>query len=96
MTTLTISEARAHLPAILDQVAAGEEITITRHGQPAAVVISPARLRSRRGEVVLAEATRVRELLHDARDIDLSESGGISADRAERLVAAVRSARKSR
>jgi prevent-host-death family protein len=31
-------EAKTHLPALLDRVAKGEEITITRHGVPIAVL----------------------------------------------------------
>jgi antitoxin (DNA-binding transcriptional repressor) of toxin-antitoxin stability system len=38
---MTLSEARAALPALLNRVAAGEEITITRHGSPAAVLVRP-------------------------------------------------------
>jgi len=38
---LTISEARAALPEVLNRVAEGEEITITRHGRPVAVVVRP-------------------------------------------------------
>lgn len=38
---MTISEARAALPEVLTRVAAGEEITITRHGSPIAVVVRP-------------------------------------------------------
>ena len=41
MAVMTLSEARAALPAVLNRVAAGEEITITRHGAPAAVVVRP-------------------------------------------------------
>jgi antitoxin (DNA-binding transcriptional repressor) of toxin-antitoxin stability system len=38
---MTISEARAALPEVLNRVAEGEEITITRHGRPVAVVVRP-------------------------------------------------------
>jgi len=38
---MTISEARAALPEVLNRVAEGEEITITRHGRPIAVVVRP-------------------------------------------------------
>ena len=38
---MTISEARAALPEVLNRVAEGEEVTITRHGRPIAVVIRP-------------------------------------------------------
>ena len=38
MATMTISEARAALADVLDRAGRGEEITITRHGRPVAVV----------------------------------------------------------
>ena len=56
MEHLTISEARARLPEILDRVATGEEITITRHGRAAAVMLRPDAVRARRGEAVLDDA----------------------------------------
>jgi prevent-host-death family protein len=34
-----VSEARAALPEVLDRVGAGEDVTITRHGRPVAVVV---------------------------------------------------------
>jgi antitoxin (DNA-binding transcriptional repressor) of toxin-antitoxin stability system len=41
MAVMTISEARAALPEVLNRVAEGEEVTITRHGRPIAVVVRP-------------------------------------------------------
>lgn len=38
MTTVTIEEAQANLPQLLQQLQPGEEITITDHGQPLAQV----------------------------------------------------------
>jgi len=35
-------EAKTHLAALLDAVAAGEQITITRHGRPVARLVPPA------------------------------------------------------
>jgi prevent-host-death family protein len=35
-------EAKTHLPALLDRVAQGEEITITRHGVPVARLVPAA------------------------------------------------------
>lgn len=32
-------EAKTHLPALLDRVAQGEQITITRHGIPVAMLV---------------------------------------------------------
>ena len=42
MTTFPLSDARRELPSLIDQ-AQTEAITISRHGIPAAVVISPSR-----------------------------------------------------
>lgn len=36
MNTVTLAEAKAHLSQLLDQVEAGEEVVITRRGQPVA------------------------------------------------------------
>jgi prevent-host-death family protein len=42
-----VYEAKTQLPRLLDQVAQGERITITRHGKPVAILVpvaaSPAR-----------------------------------------------------
>ena len=38
---MTLSEARAALPEVVNRVAQGEEITITRYGRPMAVVVRP-------------------------------------------------------
>jgi prevent-host-death family protein len=35
-------EAKTHLPRLLERVARGERITITRHGVPVAVLVPPA------------------------------------------------------
>lgn len=39
METVGSFEAKTHLAALLDRVARGEKITITRHGIPAAVLV---------------------------------------------------------
>jgi prevent-host-death family protein len=39
MDTVGSFEAKTHLASLLDRVAKGERITITRHGVPAAVLI---------------------------------------------------------
>lgn len=36
MSTMSLAQAKAHLSRLLDQVEAGAEIVITRHGQPVA------------------------------------------------------------
>jgi antitoxin (DNA-binding transcriptional repressor) of toxin-antitoxin stability system len=38
MATVTLEEAQAHLPQLIEKLQPGEEITITQHGQPLAQV----------------------------------------------------------
>ena len=57
MAVMTLSEARAALPEVVNRVAQGEEITITRYGRPMAVVVRPDVVWSQPGvEVVLDQA----------------------------------------
>jgi prevent-host-death family protein len=42
METVGAFEAKTHLSALLDRVAKGEKITITRHGVPAALLVPVA------------------------------------------------------
>lgn len=39
----SVADARAHLPAILNEVEAGKEVELTRRGRPVAFVLSPER-----------------------------------------------------
>jgi prevent-host-death family protein len=45
----SIAEARARLPAIIDQAEAGQEIEVTRRGKPVAAVVSVRELARLRG-----------------------------------------------
>lgn len=93
MAVMTVSEARAALPEVLNRVTDGEEITITRHGKPVAVIIRPDILWSRsRAEDVFAEAERLERIIEEAGERPLS-IGGISAEYAEELVAQIRADR---
>ena len=99
MAVMTISEARAALPEVLNRVAEGEEITITRHGRPVAVVVRPDIVRHQSGtDVVLGEtgglvaalrerARRNGRSLQQEVDSLLAEAdestGGAAADSAE-------------
>lgn len=77
MSTVTLAEAKTHLSHLLDQVEAGEEIVITRRGQPIARITpvekpkqpvkSLAEFRSRMPRWRKASA----DLLRDLRDEDL-------------------------
>lgn len=78
MKTVGAYEAKTHLPRLLDEVAAGSEITITKHGVPVAVLVpatrpTPARvreavdgLRAFRAQHRQA-AGSIRELIEDGR-----------------------------
>jgi len=95
MAIMTVSEARASLPELLTRVEAGEEVTITRHGRPVAVMVRPDVLRPR-AEVVIEEAARLHERLIAARDEELSIDPGLTPERAEELVGEIRADRDSR
>jgi prevent-host-death family protein len=70
-------EAKTHLPRLLDEVAGGRTVTITKHGVPVALLV-PARprrgdrreaieaIRSARKGVALGEA-KIRELIEEGR-----------------------------
>ena len=90
---ISVSAARAALPEILDRVQAGEEVTITRHGKPVAVVVRPDALRARRASQALATAERVREVIGNGRDRPLATKPALSQARAEELVADLRASR---
>ena len=96
MTTMTVSEARAALPEVLDRVAEGEEITITRHGRPVAVVVRPDILRSRRAHAALDDADRIHRLLTEAAAAELPAGPGLTAERAEELIGEIRAGRDAR
>jgi prevent-host-death family protein len=95
MSTMSASEARATLPQLLDRVAAGDEVTITRHGHPVAVLVRPDALRARRAEAAMEGAAIVHDALAAGRAAKLpAGAGGISAARAEELIANVRAGRE--
>lgn len=96
MAKVSASEARATLPELLNRVSEGEEITIVRHGQPVAVLVRPDRLRSRRAAAIIDEAKQLEDMLAAARNRPLSGVAGISDERIEELIRAVRESRESR
>jgi prevent-host-death family protein len=53
--SVSVRDARAQLPALLNKVAAGEEVVILRRGQEAARLVPPAQPRRR-----LPDLTRFR------------------------------------
>jgi len=95
MTVMTVSEARARLPELLDRVDGGDEVTITRHGEAVAVVVRPDALRSRRASAAWESAQRIDELLMGARATALPIIG-MRAKRAEELISEIMAGREAR
>jgi prevent-host-death family protein len=61
MKTVGSYEAKTHLPRLLDEVAKGEEITITKHGVPVAVLVPPPEARRRSVDEVIEEIKEFRK-----------------------------------
>ena len=61
MKTVGSYEAKTHLPRLLDEVAKGEEITITKHGVPVAVLVPPPGNRRRSVGEVIEEIRELRK-----------------------------------
>lgn len=77
MRTIGAYEAKTHLPRLLDEVAKGERITITKHGQPVAVLIPPAGVETPEAEALI-DRFRMFRRQHPLRDVtirDLIEDG---------------------
>jgi len=78
MRTIGAYEAKTHLPRLLDEVAHGETITITKHGVPVAMLVPPpaaqrpdpgaiiAAIRELRKGITLGDLS-IRDLIEDGR-----------------------------
>jgi len=53
-----IFEAKTHLSALLERVAKGETITITKHGIPAAILIPPGDVQPKLSHTQIVEGMR--------------------------------------
>jgi len=75
MARLSATEVARRFSEVLNRVAAGEEIEVTRAGAPVAVLVAP--------RVRLLSADRFRELLASAPPVDAEFVGDVRAIRAE-------------
>ena len=77
MQSVGAYEAKTHLPRLLDEVARGETITITKHGVPVARLVPPSDTRGRSaGEAIAAlRAFRRGKTLGGLNVRDLVEEG---------------------
>ena len=94
--TMSATEARAALHELLLRGERGDEVTITRHGRPVAVVVRPDSLRARRAGRLGTEAAGIRDRLEAGRAQPLAGSMSIRSVRADALVAEIRSGRDDR
>lgn len=95
-TTLNIGDVQADLPTLIDRVMDGDEITITRHGRPVAVLVRADALRPRRATPSIERAEQLRGVLERGRVTELSDRGGIDSHRGDELVADLRRGRSRR
>jgi antitoxin (DNA-binding transcriptional repressor) of toxin-antitoxin stability system len=96
VSTVSVSNARAQLPNLLERVRAGEEITLTRHGEPVAVLLRPDVLRTRRDGASALAAERIRDALAAAKAKPLPTTAGLTMERAAELVGEISAARAAR
>lgn len=95
VTSINVSAARAELPRLIDAVSRGDEVILTRHGTPVAVMVRPDRLWRHRAEAVYADADQIKHLVASGRSRPLSDSG-LAPERADQLVAEVSAHRRGR
>jgi prevent-host-death family protein len=93
---VSVSVARARLPDLIRLVEDGDEVTITRHGRPIAVLIHPDALKHRHAGAALDNAARIHEILEGARATALPAPAGLTAERAEELIAEIKAGREAR
>jgi prevent-host-death family protein len=61
MTTVGAYEAKTHLSELLERVAKGEKITITKHGVPVAMLVPPPTTKSSDVRAAIEELRRLRK-----------------------------------
>ena len=59
METIGAFEIKTHLPALLDRIATGEKIRITRHGIPLAVLMPVAKAEAKLSSEEIVEGMRI-------------------------------------
>jgi antitoxin (DNA-binding transcriptional repressor) of toxin-antitoxin stability system len=61
MTTMGFYEARTHLSEVLDAVAKGKKVLITRHGKPAPLISPPPKHQQKDVRQVIQEILAARD-----------------------------------
>ncbi len=63
MRSVGAYEAKTHLPSLLDEVAGGETITITKHGVPVALLVPAPEMRRITTDEAIRSLRRLRKNL---------------------------------
>lgn len=72
-TTISLKDAKASFSHVVDQAAAGEFVTITRHGRPAAVLVSPGAAEAAKKALGKDRPSLVQYLKSFPSDVDLDD-----------------------
>ena len=72
MTTVGAYEAKTHLPKLLNRVAKGEKIVITKHGVPVAVLQQPELIKKSLPQDVITNLRKFRKN-HSLNGLSLKE-----------------------
>jgi prevent-host-death family protein len=75
MESLSLTDARAQLPQLLDRVAAGESFAITRHGAPIAALVGHDKWMKTKTHDVILQARDLRRRIEAARGNPIDWSG---------------------
>jgi len=73
MSEVSFKDVRAGFSDFVDRAAAGEFVTITRHGKPAAVIVSVEAAEAARKTTLQKRPSLVRFLRDSAADLDLDD-----------------------
>jgi antitoxin (DNA-binding transcriptional repressor) of toxin-antitoxin stability system len=65
-----VLEAKTRLSALIDEVGAGEDVVITRHGKPVAKLVRPDTLRPQAGPEVAARIRALRDEIERKYGVD--------------------------
>ena len=73
MRTVGAYEAKTHLSQLLDEVARGETITITRHGVPVAELMPPRKIQQRDVSAAIEDLRKLREKICSLEGLSIRE-----------------------
>jgi prevent-host-death family protein len=74
MSTISLKDAKASFSHVIDQAASGEFVTITRHGRPAAVLVSVGIAEAARKAIGKDRPSLVQYLRSFPADVDLNDA----------------------